>query len=362
MNFSDFLENLLAALATVMNGIPQGLLALSYGFASVPTGLAFLVGAAACGITSSVAPISFQAETIVLAGQVGKERRERVSMIIWAAVITLMLGVTGVMSWLVDFSGVTILNAMMAGVGFMLAKVALDSYKTNRLVTTVSISTALFVYFFVTRQLVWVVIISLVVSTLASHIAKQKRDLDIAQEKAFSFSLVKPQFSFNILRGALALACMTIGGNIAYGSVTASMTQGAELKVDELTVYSGLADLVSSLFGGVSLEAIISATAAAPQPVFAAILMQVIMGLILLFGLLPKIGKYVPSESISGFLFILGAFVAFPGNAQAAFSGTESGAPVIAGVTMIVTAVLDPFSGIVAGLVLRALFSFGFGL
>lgn len=361
MDIGELIQNLLAALATVLNAIPQGLFSLSLGFASVPTGLAFLVGAAACGVTGSVVPVSFQAETIVLAGQVGKEKRERISMIIFAAILTLLLGLTGVMSWMMDFAGNTILTAMMAGVGFMLAKVSLEYVKTNRLVTISSILTALIVYFFVTNDLVWIVIISMIVSTIISHIAKQKNDLDIVEEKAWSLKLIKPTFNLNILRGGLALSMMTIGGNIAYGSVTASMTDKA-LNVDALTVYSGLADVVSSIFGGMSLEAIISATGTAPNPVFAAVVFQLAMGLILLFGLLPKIAKYVPAESISGFLFVLGTFVAFPGNAQAAFSGAEPGAPIIAAITMLVTAVFDPFSGIVAGVIVRTLFAFGFGI
>lgn len=361
MDLSQFIENLLAVIATILNGIPQGLLSLSIGFASVPTGLAFLVGAAACGITGSVVPVSFQAETIVLAGQVGKEKRERISMIILAAVLTLVLGLTGAMSWLMDFSGTTILNAMMAGVGFMLARVSLEYTKTNRLVTISSIATALVVYFFFTTDLVWIVIVSMFVSTIISHLAKQRINAQIAEEKPWSLKLVKPQFNLRILRGALALACMTIGGNIAYGSVTASMTN-LELLVDELTVYSGLADVVSSMFGGMSLEAIISATATAPNPIFAAVAFQVIMGLILLFGLLPKIGKFVPGESIAGFLFVLGSFVALPGNAQVAFNGTEPGAPIIAATTLVVTAAFDPFTGIVAGIVIRALFGLGFGM
>lgn len=86
------------------------------------------------------------------------------------------------------------------------------------------------------------------------------------------------------------------------------------------------------------------------------------MGLILLFGLLPKIGKFVPGESIAGFLFVLGSFVALPGNAQVAFNGTEPGAPIIAATTLVVTAAFDPFTGIVAGIVIRALFGLGFGM
>ncbi len=293
----------------------------------------------------------------------GKDRVERISMIIWAAVLTILLGVLGVMGWAVEFSGETILSAMMAGVGIMLARTALDMGKKNTVVTVVSMATALGLYFFVTRELLWIVVISMVVSSAVNYFMKKETDDVIPAEKAFKMSLVKPRFNMKILRGALAMACMTIGGNIAYGSVTASITGGThQLNVDGLTVYSGLADLASSIFGGMSLEAIISATASAPNPVRAAVLMQVIMGLILIFGLLPKLAKYIPSESISGFLFVLGAFITIPGNAQTAFAGTEPGAPIIAAVTMAVTAVADPFVGIAAGLIIRFLFAFGFGL
>ena len=37
----EFLQDILAAIGVVLNGIPQGLLALSMGFASVPTALGF---------------------------------------------------------------------------------------------------------------------------------------------------------------------------------------------------------------------------------------------------------------------------------------------------------------------------------
>ena len=77
------LTDLLAALAVVVNGIPQGLLALMYGFAALPTALAFLIGAGGSLYFNSVATISFQAETITLAGSMGKDVRERLSMVFW---------------------------------------------------------------------------------------------------------------------------------------------------------------------------------------------------------------------------------------------------------------------------------------
>ncbi|WP_211289755.1 hypothetical protein SPSIL_035450 [Sporomusa silvacetica DSM 10669] len=42
-------EDLLAALGVIVNGLPQGLLALTFGFASVPTAADFIVGAIGCG-------------------------------------------------------------------------------------------------------------------------------------------------------------------------------------------------------------------------------------------------------------------------------------------------------------------------
>lgn len=39
----SILTDLLAIIGVVLNGLPQGLLALTFGFASVPTALAFFV-------------------------------------------------------------------------------------------------------------------------------------------------------------------------------------------------------------------------------------------------------------------------------------------------------------------------------
>jgi len=67
--------------------------------------------------------------------------------------------------------------------------------------------------------------------------------------------------------------------------------------------------------------------------------------------LLPVIGRRVPSESIAGFLFVLGAIVVFPVNIGAAIQGD----PVVGGVTAVVTAATDPFIGLVAGVIIRFL-------
>ena len=358
----EFLQDILAAIGVVLNGIPQGLLALSMGFASVPTALGFGVGVIGCLLLGSVAPISFQAETIVLAGTMGKNMRERLSMVFFAGVTMAALGACGLLTTIVNFAGETVLNAMMAGVGLVLTKLALGMMKENKLVGITSVVTAVLVYFFLGQNLVYTIVISLVVSSAAAKLAGQDIGGGVGTaEKMGRLKLEKPIFNLSVLRGALALACLTVGANIAFGSITGGIA-GASQNVDHLTIYSGLADAVSALFGGAPVEAIISATAGAPHPVTAGVLMMGIMAVILFCGLLPKIGKYVPSQSIAGFLLILGAVVTVPGNAAAAFAGTGAGDTIVAGVTMGVTAFTDPFFGMLAGTALKLLFGAGLGL
>ena len=73
------LESILTAVAVVINGIPQGILALSFGFAAFPTAIAFVIGIIGSIAFASVATISFQAETITLAGTLGKDMKETLS-------------------------------------------------------------------------------------------------------------------------------------------------------------------------------------------------------------------------------------------------------------------------------------------
>ena len=111
------LTDLLAIIGVVLNGLPQGLLALTFGFASVPTALACFVGAVGNTITQSVAPISFQAETITYAGTAGKDRSERCTMIFIGGVIMALIGVFGQLTKIVNFVGEDVAYGMMAGVG-----------------------------------------------------------------------------------------------------------------------------------------------------------------------------------------------------------------------------------------------------
>ncbi|EST51988.1 guanine permease [Brevibacillus panacihumi W25] len=346
-------KDIVAALSVVLNGLPQGLLALSLGFASVPTALAFLVGAAGNAMTGSVAVVSYQAETIAVAGTMGKSMRDRISMVFLGGAIMTVIGLFGLLEKIVDFIGPVITNGMMAGVGIMLAKVSWDMARNNMSVGITSMASGLLTYF-ITKDLVYTITISVILSSLVSNILKQ--DTAIKPLENDRFKLQKLSFASHIWRGAMAMVCLNIGANIAFGQINGKIAN-TDVNIDTLTIISSVADMASALFGGAPVEAIISATSGAPNPVASGVLMMILMAAILFAGLLPKIGRYIPSESIAGFLFVLGAIVTAPGNAMAALTAEDPSSTLVGGMTMVVTAISDPFFGMLAGLVMRALIS-----
>ena len=344
-------QDILAAIAVVINGLPQGLLALSYGFAAFPTALAFIAGVGGMVFFGQVAPISFQAETIVLAGTLGNDRNERLNIVFYTGIIMAIVGGIGLLEPIISCIGPTILNGMMAGVGIMLAKVGIDMFKQNKSVGAISGFVAVFVYF-LTNDLVYTIVASVFASSAYAIFSRKKtadedHPIDLSMEK---FEKISFRVNARIIRSVLAVTTLQVGGNIAYASITAGIA-GSPINVDQVTVYSGIASAVSALFGGGPVETIISGTGAAPNPQLSGMLMMGIMAIILLLKLLPKIARYVPSQSIAGFLFVLGAIVVFPINSGIALEGE----PVVAGVTTVVTAFSDPFIGMVAGVIVRFL-------
>ena len=349
---NDILTDLLAIIGVVLNGLTQGLLALAYGFASVPTALAFFVGVAGNTLTQSVAPISFQAETITYAGTAGKNRSERCTMIFIGGVIMTIIGVCGLLTKIVNFVGEDVAYGMMAGVGIILTKAAIDMIKSDALSGGVSLAAALITYYFTkdsANTLVYTIVISVVASCIASAVFKKEKSNIVVEDDKF----VRQKFTINssVILGALGMVCLNIGSNISFGGITAGMATSGNYNVDHLTVISSVADMCSSFFGGAPVESIISATASAPHPVWAGVIMMAVIGLILIFKLLPKIGRYVPSSSIAGFLFVLGIFKTVVLDAPVAFATNAA----VGGTAMVVTAVTNPFLGMVAGVAAKLL-------
>jgi len=374
------LTDILAALAVVLNGIPQGLLALIYGFAALPTAIAFVIGMGGALAFNSVATISFQAETITLAGTMGSNIKERLSLIFWGAIFLLIPSILGLNEAIIDWIGPIIVFSMMAGVGIMLAYVAINLWQSEKIVGSSSMITALIVWF-ITKDLANTIIISIFVSIAIFNILKISYIKNLLKEK-FSYKieeenilLANEKFQFGniiwrfwenkrVLIGALSIACLNIGANISFGKITGSIA-GVNTNIDHLAIYSSLADIGSSLFGGGPVEAIISGTATAPHPVLASVIMMGIMAVILLLKFLPKIGKFVHKSTIAGFLFVLGVFVTFSTNifnaivtipevAGGPFGFTPWG--MIIGATVLVSARFNPFFGLLSGVIIKILF------
>lgn len=367
---------ILAVVAVIINGVPQLLYAQARGFALKPAGFAYIVGALGNLFTGSVTPISSQAETITVAS-VKKDLRNNVSSILLAALLMIVLGLVGGVTKIADFAGPAVVNGMMSGVGLILAGVAWDMFSQEKRVTLVSVITAIISYALFLNspnKLVWTIFISVAVST-ADFLFLQKRRVDMSTlveegrqamemssewrfwKKAYwsDFNVIKPTINFSVIMGALSLMMLNIGANISFGGITASIA-GTSQNFDHLSIINSLADIPSALFGGPPIEAIISGTAAAPWPVLCGVVFMLVTGLMILMGLVSRLGKYLPAQSISGFLFIIGLVITFVPNLSTVATSDGSISGFIAlGVTAWAK---NPFLGMVAGVLVRYFGSF----
>ncbi|MCQ2402924.1 MAG: xanthine/uracil permease [Lentisphaeria bacterium] len=371
MSFENMSAFILAIIAVIINGVPQLLYAQSRGFALKPSGFAYLVGAFGNLFTGSVTPISGQAETITVAS-VKKNLRNNVSSILLAALLMVILGLCGGVTKIADFAGAAIVGGMMAGVGLILADVSWSMYgqeKRISLVSLVSAIAALVIFRNSPNKLVWVIFVSVVVSTL-DFLFLQKRRVDIANmveegrenlevstewrfwKKAYwsDFKMVKPTMNLTVVLGTLSLVMLNIGANISFGGITANIA-GTTQNFDHLSIINSLADVPSSLFGGPPIEAIISGTAAAPWPVACGICFMFATAILILMGVVGRIGKYLPAQSIAGFLFVIGILYTFIPNLTGILNDDKRACGFIA---LAITAwSKNPFLGMVAGVLVR---------
>jgi len=367
---------ILAIIAVIINGIPQLLYAEARGFALKPAGFAYLVGAFGNLFTGSVTPISAQAETITVAS-IKKNLRNNVSSILLAAVLMIALAAFGGVSKIADFAGAAILSGMMSGVGLILAGVSWDMFGQEKRTTLLSIVSAIAAYAIFlnsSNKVVWTIFISVVVSTadflflqkrrvdLSAVMEEGREHLEIGNEWRFwkkgyweDFKVIKPTLNLAVVLGALSLVMLNIGANISFGGITASIA-GTTQNFDHLSIINSLADFPSAIFGGPPIEAIISGTAGAPWPVLCGIVFMFLTGILVLVGLIGRLGKYLPSQSIAGFLLVIGFALTFAPNLSAV---SQSDHPMSGYIALGVTAwSKNPFLGMVVGVAVRYLGTF----
>jgi AGZA family xanthine/uracil permease-like MFS transporter len=305
---------------------------------------------------------------MVLAAEKAKDLRVRVSMILGAALITGILGFLGLPQLIVDQVGPEIFAAMLCGVGLFLTKVAFWNltWKMNKLIgfTTIIVAVGILL---LTNNLILAIAISVPLGALIKWILVRtgKATYDDVKFPVYKnwleamkaeFRLVKPIFNWKVVWGSLSLSTLTIGAGVAYTAINLSMAPGATATYNQVTVISSIADFFSSLFGGPSMEVVISGTAAAPNPVLSGALLMFGSAAIILTGRFAyEIAKYIPVSGMAGYLAAIGAvLVAWP-NGQFAF---QTGNPAVILATVGVTLWKNPFWGLLTGIVVKTLMGF----
>lgn len=399
MSMSEFIptpDDVAGALSMLADVIGEGLVGISLGWAAKPTGIGFIVGLVFLLGFRSLAPVSFEVESLTIVSRIAKRSwHVMIYAVILAGIIGAILGALGAYSTIVEFIGPAIQYGMMTGVGIVLAIVAVDLIKENRLIGIISAASAFLVYF-ATRSdpsaIIYALAVSVVISVVVGRFRKFEPILpDMKREK---IHLVLPWKKFGqffrsyqsyeevsepntggqkattvikrltrsdkilIVRAALSLLALRVGTSIAYPSIDYEIAgappvtgSGASI-FDATNIIAGLSGFASAIFGGAPLEPIISGTAAAPNPVLAAAMMMAFAAVILLLGLMGRAARYVPLQAVTGFLLLLGTLIIFPENAPAAMEAD----PLVGGVTAVVTAAtMDPFIGMIAGLIVKGL-------
>ena len=388
-------DDIAGALSMLADVIGEGLVGISLGWAAKPTGIGFIVGLVFLLGFRSLAPVSFEVESLTIVSRIAKRAWHiMIYAVILAGIIGAILGAIGAYSTIVEFIGPAIQYGMMTGVGIVLAIVAVDLIKENKMIGIISAASAFLVYF-ATRSDPSAIIYALAVSVVISVIVGRFRKFDpiLPDIKREKIHLVLPWKKFGqlfrsyqsyevsdsnagsqktttliktltrsdkilIVRAALSLLALRVGTSIAYPSIDYDIAgvpqvtgSGASI-FDATNIIAGLSGFASAIFGGAPLEPIISGTAAAPNPILAAALMMAFAAAILLLGLMGRAARYVPLQAVTGFLLVLGTLIIFPENAPVAMEAD----PLVGGVTAVVTAAtMDPFIGMIAGLIVKGL-------
>ena len=392
----------MAVVFVAVNGLTMLAWAAAQGYKMKPTAFAFLVGAVGNLMTGSITPISGQS-SILTVSHFMKNVNERIAALLLAVIVMVPLGLFGVVTEIRDFAGLPVMWGMMAGVGLMVTGISFDMLKQAKRTGTIAFVGALathaaFVHFPSTpnpHALVYVIAVSVTLATIDfaflqkdPETGKRGRRVDLmkmakdagyegdmeqnenprfwTKEYWADFKIMRPRFCINAISFALAFICLNIGTNIAFGTATANLgVEGTVQNMDHLTVINSLADIPSVIFGGAPVGAIISATAAAPWPIMAGVVMMLLCAILLLLGLMTKAVKYVPVQAISGFLFVIGFFITFVPQLRFVFN-MDGGNPtptaiVQASAAMGITALTkNPFLGLAAGILVRYVGQFFF--
>ena len=172
-------QDVLVAVITVLDILCGCTLAVIMGYRMLPIAIGLIVGAIASLMLGSLTPVYVQIEETSMAFRLGKDLSTRISMILLAALLTLILGILGLPQAIVNAVGPEIFAAVLCGVGLYLTKLAVWdlTYKAKgngpRLIGVVSIVTAVIVQLW-TNDLIKTIAVSVPLCVLLQWIMVRK--------------------------------------------------------------------------------------------------------------------------------------------------------------------------------------------
>jgi len=335
-------NDIIAALSMLADVIGEGLVGVSLGWAARPTGIGFIIGFVFLLGFRTVAPVSFEVESLTIVSRIAKKQWFiMIYAVMLAGIIGAILGGIGAYSTIVKFIGPAVQFGMLTGVGIILSIVAIDLIKENRVIGIVSAGSAFIIYLATVSDpsaLIYALAGSVVISVIVGRFRQFDPILpDMRREKIMlvlpwrqlgqffrgyqtyegeipaggngssngsntggtgqKTKVIKKLTRANkimIVRAALALLALRTGTSIAYPSIDSDLAHvhsvtGSGVSVfDASNIMAGLSGFGSAFFGGAPLEPIITGTAAAHNPVISAAIMMAIAAVILLLGLIGR--------------------------------------------------------------------------
>lgn len=352
------LASIIAALGMTADGVAEGLYAARHRFTARAAGVAYAIGALVAWLAGAVTPITFTVESITVATRTVQTRPQILYVVVLSAIPSVLLGLFGLYSEFIDLLNPSVISGVIAGVGIILAGVGVE-YVRERPVTAGSSILAGFVLYLLTGNLVLVIVAAVAAGTLAArllptrfrprvHEPEEGGD-DGADGEAAPDGLELLPLKWQellarpVLIGAFSVFALRTGAVVSYDTVNAEIAD-ASTHFDAVTLMAGLGSLASGLLGGPPVETTPAPMAAAPMPVFSTVLFMALMVGVTLLGLVGRLGRYFPLQAIAGFLVVLGVPVVLPENIPMAMEDPVPGATALA-----ITALSNPFYGILAG-------------
>jgi adenine/guanine/hypoxanthine permease len=366
------IPSVLAALGMTADGVAEGLYAIRHGFSARVAAVGFAIGAVIVWFANAATPLTFTVESIAVATRTVKERPLIFYVVALSAIPSIILGVTGLYSQLIELLNPSVIAGTIGGVGIILTGVGVDYLKQRPFVAGGSTLVG-FAAYLLSEDLVLVIIAGVGTGTALHHLLPDRfqklgtgageddeaedegSEKDEADEedgggessKKGSFRPIPFEWgrimSRPVLVGAFAVFALRTGAVVSYDTVNANLA-GQDPTLDSVTFMAGVGSLASALLGGPPLETTPAPMAATPEPVLSTALYMALMAGVCALALVRRVGSFVPLQAIAGFLIVLGIPVIMPEQLPTALESPIPGVTALA-----ITALTNPFYGIVAG-------------